>query len=39
MAANPVLHACINLVEVDYHFVRNLVADDNLNVLVVRSNE
>ncbi|XP_043721004.1 uncharacterized mitochondrial protein AtMg00810-like [Telopea speciosissima] len=37
MAANPVLHARTKHIEVDYHFVRDLVLNNTLKVQFVRS--
>lgn len=39
MAANPILHARTKHIEVDYDFVRVLVAGNKLKVLFVHSNE
>lgn len=38
MAANPVFHARSKHIEVDYHFVRDLVVAGKLLIRLVRSN-
>lgn len=38
LAANPVFHACFKHIEVDYHFVRDLVVAGKLLIRLVRSN-
>lgn len=38
LAANPVFHACSKHIEVDYHFVRDLVVAGKLLIRLVRSN-
>ena len=39
LGANPVFHACSKHIEVDYHFVRDLVVAGKLLIRLVRSNK
>lgn len=38
-SANPNLHACTKHVEVDFHFVRECIADKELGVLLIPSGD